>query len=67
MNTALLASYARALLATALTAILTIDKSPLDFTGSDWKLAANSIIIAIIPVVLRWLNPKDPAFGRGKQ
>jgi len=42
----------------AVTALVIIGKSPLDFTGSDWKHAANTIWLAILPVVIAWVNPK---------
>jgi hypothetical protein len=41
-----------------ITAFVVIGKSPLDFTGSDWKHAANAIWLAIVPVVIAWANPK---------
>lgn len=66
MNKAMLASYGRAFLATALTAIFAVGKLPTDFTGADWAAVANAIWIAVIPVVIRYLNPNDPAFGRTK-
>ena len=40
------------------TAVVIIGKSPLDFTGSDWKHAANALWLAIVPVVIAWANPK---------
>lgn len=67
MNTAALASYARAFLATALAAIFAVGKLPTEFTSSEWLAVANAIWISVIPVVIRWLNPNDPAFGRGSK
>lgn len=65
MKAALL-SYARALLATVLTAIFTVGKLPTDFTAQDWWGVANAVWIAVIPVIIRWLDSNDPAFGRTK-
>jgi len=31
---------------------------------TDPKVLVNAGVAAIIPPVLRWLNPKDPSFGR---
>jgi hypothetical protein len=31
---------------------------------TDWKLLLNSGLASLIPVILRWLDPKDPAYGR---
>jgi hypothetical protein len=66
MNKAMLASYGRAFLATALTAIFAVGKLPTSFTQAEWLAVANAIWIAIIPVAIRWLNSNDPAFGRTK-
>lgn len=41
------------------TAIVIIGKSPLDFTTSDWKHAANALWLALVPVAIKWANPKD--------
>jgi len=33
-----------------------------DFTNwQGWLLTA---VVAVVPMVIRWLNPQDPAFGR---
>jgi hypothetical protein len=54
---ALLASYARSFLAAALTLYLAGETDPA-------KLLAAGIA-AVLPPLLRWLNPHDQAFGRG--
>lgn len=64
MNKAVLASYGRAFLATALGAVFAIGKLPFDFTVADWHNVANTIWIAVIPVAIRYLNPSDKAFGK---
>ena len=66
MNRAMLKSYGRALLATALTAMLALHKTPLEFTSADWLLVANSVWVSFIPVLIRALDPNDTAFGRTK-
>jgi hypothetical protein len=38
--------------------------SPLDFGNGEWLLVANSLWASLVPVALRWVNKKDPAFGR---
>lgn len=54
---AMLASYARSFVGTVLA---------LYMSGiTDPKLLINAGIAAIVPPLLRWLNPKDPSFGRG--
>ena len=59
INNAAIASYARAFLAVAITSIISLGKSPVDFSTSDWKHAANAVWIAAIPVIIRAVNPKD--------
>lgn len=61
MNQAMLASYARALLATTLTATLTILNSNAEL---NWKVYLTTVAVAVIPVLIRWLDPTDQAFGR---
>lgn len=56
-NKAMLASYARSLLGAAVAVYVS--------TG-DAKMAANALWAAALPVVIRFLNPKDGAFGRTK-
>ena len=67
MNKAMITSYLRVLLATALTAVFAIGKLPTEFTQAEWLAVANAIWVAVIPVVIRWLNPNDPAYGRTKK
>lgn len=51
----ILASYARAFLATALALYMAGE--------TDIKKLAMAGIAAILPPLLRWLNPKDSTFG----
>lgn len=52
---AMLASWARSFLAAGLATYLAV----------GWDLAAigNAALAAVIPMILRWLNPNDAAFG----
>jgi hypothetical protein len=52
---AMAASYARSVLGAAVATYA---------ATSDIKLAANALWAAALPVVLRYLNPKDTAFGK---
>ena len=52
---AILASYARSVLGAAVAVYV---------STSDFKAAANALWAAALPVVLRYLNPGDTAFGR---
>lgn len=51
----ILASWARSYLAAALAVYM---------AGGDFKAMAMGGVAAIVPVVLRWLNPADTGFGR---
>lgn len=51
----MLASYARSVLGAAVATYA---------ATSDFKAALNSLWAAALPVVLRYLNPKDTAFGK---
>jgi len=66
MNKAMIYSYLRSFLATALGAVFAIGKLPFDFTAGDWRAVANSIWIAVIPVAIRYLSANDAGFGRTK-
>ena len=57
-NNKVLEMWAKWFVSNALTAVVIIGKSPLEFTGSDWKHAANTVWLAIVPVVIAWANPK---------
>ena len=53
----LLASYARSFAAAVLTLYLAGE--------TDWHKLFAAGLAAVVPPLLRWLNPNDPAFGRG--
>jgi hypothetical protein len=52
---ALVASWGRSFLAASLALYMTGEQDP--------KTLLMAGVAAILPVVLRWLNPKDTAFG----
>lgn len=56
---AMIASYARSFLG----AVIALYMSGI----TDPKLLVNAGVAAIVPPLLRWLNPKDPSFGRDVQ
>ena len=55
-NKAMLASYARSVLGAAVATYA---------ATNDWKASLNALWAAALPVILRYLNPKDTAFGKG--
>jgi len=69
MNKAAIESYCRNLVGQVISAIMIVTQtsniaSPLEFGQSEWLLVANALWASVIPTALRWLNKKDPAFGR---
>lgn len=53
----MLASWARSFLCGALTLWATGNNDP--------RALFTAGLAAVVPPILRWLNPNDPAFGRG--
>jgi hypothetical protein len=53
---AMLASYARSVVAAVVAVYSTGATDPMDFV--------KAAIAALIPPIMRWANPKDPSFGR---
>ncbi len=63
---AMLASYARVLLAIFAAAVLgkVLDAGDVfSISLDDWKTYASAGVAATLPVLLRWLNPYDGAYG----
>jgi hypothetical protein len=54
-----LMSYLRSALGAVVAVVATLDYEPMDL--------AKAFVAALIPPVLRWINPNDPAFGRGSE
>ncbi len=54
---AMLASYARSVIAAVAAVASTGNIDPQDL--------GKAAVAALLPVVMRWANPKDAAFGRG--
>jgi len=55
-NKALLASYGRSVLGAAVSTYA---------ATQDWKVTLNALWAAALPVIMRYLNPNDTAFGKG--
>ena len=60
---ALLASWGRSFVAACLAQFLALGSSAFDLNGDAVKSVIAAGIAAVLPVVLRWLNPNDVAFG----
>ncbi len=69
MNKAMIESYLRNLLGVVLALVTAAMAnagvaSPLDLDASQWLTVLNGVWAAAIPTVIRYLNTKDPAFGK---
>lgn len=69
INKVAIESYVRNLLGQVIGAVMIVSQtsgigSPLDFGSGEWLLVANALWASLIPTALRWINKKDPAFGR---
>jgi hypothetical protein len=58
INQAMLASYGRSVVGAVLAVYMTGANNPTDYV--------KAAIAALIPPVMRWVNPNDTAFGRSK-
>jgi len=63
INKALLASWARSFLAACLAQFLVLNDGSFDLGVDGWRVVISSGIAAVVPVLIRWLNPNDQAFG----
>ena len=52
----MLASYARSVLGAAVSTYA---------ATQDWKVTLNALWAALLPVVMRYMNSNDTAFGKG--
>jgi hypothetical protein len=60
---ALLASWGRSFIAACLAQFLALGGSAFDLNGDAVKSVVSAGLAAVLPVVIRWLNPNDSAFG----
>jgi hypothetical protein len=67
INQALIESYGRNLLGQVIAAATIVSStsniSIVNFKGAQWALVANALWGSLVPVILRFVNKKDPAFG----
>ena len=58
-NVEALVIWAKWLVGMVVGTIYGIGKFPLDLTTADWKHVANTLWLALVPVVIKWVNPKN--------
>jgi hypothetical protein len=67
INQALIESYVRNLLGQVIAAATIVSStsnvSAVNFSSHEWGLVANALWASLVPVALRYVNKKDPAFG----
>ena len=68
MNKAMIESYVRNLAGQVFAAMVIVSQTsgldiPFGFGQSEWLLVANALWASLVPVALRYVNKKDPAFG----
>ena len=62
---AVISSWARSFLAACLAQFIALGGGAFDFGVDGWKSVLSAGIAAVVPVVIRWLNPEDKSFGAG--
>lgn len=60
---AVFASWGRSFLAACLAQFIALGGGAFDLGADGWKAILASGVAAVVPVVIRWLNPNDTAFG----
>ena len=61
------ASFIRAFIATLLTLALADWTSAASVSFDDWKSWVIAALAASVPVIIRWINPQDTAYGKGSK
>jgi hypothetical protein len=63
----MVASWSRSFVAACLAQFIALGGSAFDLDGDALKSIVAAGLAAVLPVVIRWLNPKDKAFGQGAE
>ena len=67
INSAMIESYVRNLIGQVIGAVTIVTASSnvsvSNFGSDQWILVANALWASLVPVILRYVNKKDPAFG----
>lgn len=66
LATSPLATFVKVFIAVLLTAAVADWANVGDITLADWKLWVIAALVSAIPVLVNWLNPVFPMYGRGK-
>jgi len=60
---AIISSWGRSFLAACLAQFIALGGGAFDFGVDGWKSVLSAGIAAVVPVIIRWLNPNDKSFG----
>ncbi len=67
INKKIIEAYIQHLVVAVVTAVFAIANvshiSPVNFTLGEWVLVANTLWLSALPVIRRYFNKQDPAFG----
>lgn len=66
-NVKVLEVWAKWFVGNLVTAIVVIGKTPIDLTSSDWKRVANTLWLALVPVIIKWYKEDDFNFRAPKK
>lgn len=59
-------SYLKVLVAALLTIIATELMNGKTIFDLDWKYLVNATVLSALPILINWLNPKDPRYGKSE-
>ena len=62
LNNKVLEVWAKWVIGMTASSIATIGKFPLDLTSADWKKVANSLWVALLPLIIKWWKEDDFTF-----
>lgn len=62
---AIIASWGRSFLAACLAQFIALGGGAFNFDTDGWKSIISAGLAAVVPVIIRWLNPEDKSFGAG--
>lgn len=65
-NNKVIEVWAKWFVGMVVSSIVTIGKFPFDLTAADWKHVANTVWLALVPVLMKWYREEDFNFTKKK-